>query len=258
MNTFEIPGPTWTHSYAVERVRVRGLEFDLSASNERLKCWAEFFDNIEPELLDWIDGLDCGSTYFDLGASIGHFSIYAAMKRRTFVTCFEPEAQNFATLELNHFFNRRRLPHPLTAFNVALSNAKSIGSIVVGHYGAGEHQKSLSEFTRNAAKSRQPSHRQTVLCYPLDVLRKEFGLPQPQYVKVDVDGSELAVLEGARKTLHHRDCRELFIELDENDKNTRELKNLIADLGWKPLHKVPVKRGRGGCYEGLFNSIFTK
>jgi FkbM family methyltransferase len=258
VHMIEVPGPTWTHCYPAESVRIRNLEFELSASNDRLRCWSQYFDNIEPELLDWIDAFETDSVYFDLGASIGHFSIYAALRRRAYVTCFEPEAQNFATLELNHFFNRARLPHPLQVLNIAVSNTKAVDSIVVGHYGAGEHQKSLSAFTRSSGESGAMSHRQTVLCYPLDVLRAEFSLPQPRYVKIDVDGSELAVVEGARATLAHEDCRELFIELDENEKGANELRALIADIGMKPRQKFKVRRGRGGYYEGLFNCIFAR
>lgn len=257
MHTIEVPGPTWTHRYPVESVRVRDIVLDLSASNDRLRSWSQYFENIEPELLNWIDGFDLDSVYFDLGASIGHFSLYAAMRRRAQVICFEPEAQNFATLELNHFFNRMRLPHPLKAFNIALSNAKSVGSMAVEHYGAGEHQKSLSAFTRGS-KSGTARHQQAILCYPLDTLCAEFGLPQPRYVKIDVDGSELVVLKGARKTLAHEDCRQLFIELDESEKDTEETRALIADSGMKLTEKIPVKRGRGGYYEGLFNCIFVR
>ena len=258
VHTIEVPGPTWPHRYPAELVRVRGLEFELSASNERLRCWSQFFDNIEPELLDWIDSFESESVYFDLGASIGHFSIYAAIRRRAHVICFEPEAQNYATLELNHFFNRARLSHPLSVFNVALADSKAITSLVVGHYGAGEHQKSLSGFTRSSGESDATSHRQTVLCYPLDTLRAEFNLPQPRYIKIDVDGSELGVVNGARRTLEHKDCWELFIELDENEESVEKLQALIADIGFKLTQKVKVRRGRGGYCEGLFNCVFTR
>jgi FkbM family methyltransferase len=258
VHTIEVPGPTWTHRYPVESVRVRDIVLDLSASNDRLRSWSQYFENIEPELLNWIDGFDPDSVYFDIGASIGHFSLYAAMQRQTHVTCFEPEAQNFATLELNHFFNRMRLPHPLKAFNIALSNTKTAGSMVIQHYGAGEHQKSLSDFTRTSGRSGIASHRQAILCYPLDMLCVEFGLPRPRYVKIDVDGSELAAVEGARETLAHEDCRQLFIELDENEENTKETQALIANCGMKLKQKVPVRRGRGGHYEGLFNCVFAR
>jgi FkbM family methyltransferase len=258
VHTVEVPGPTWTHRYPVESVRVRDIVLDLSASNDRLRSWSQYFENIEPELLNWIDDFDPDSVYFDLGASIGHFSLYAAMRRRSKVVCFEPEAQNFATLELNHFFNRMRLPHPLKAFNIALSNTKAVGSIAIKHYGAGEHQKSLSAFTRASSEPETESHRQAVLCYPLDVLCAEFGLPRPRYIKIDVDGSELAVVEGAREILAHDDCRQLFIELDENEEDTEKTQVLIADIGMTLKQKVPVKRGRGGHYEGLFNCIFVR
>jgi FkbM family methyltransferase len=258
MHFVEIPGPTWTHRYPVETVHVRDIAFDLSAGNDRLKSWSQYFENIEPELLDWIDSFDPESIYYDLGASIGHFSLYAAIRCAARVACFEPEAQNYATLELNHFLNRARLPHPIQAFNLALSNVKAADWMRIGYYGAGEHQKSLSAFTRQAGEAGPASHRQAVMCYPLDVLRAEFALPQPRYVKIDVDGSERAVIEGARKTLSHEDCRALFIELDENDAGTPETEALIVGSGLSLNAKHPVRRGRGDHYEGLFNCIYGR
>ncbi|MDH3700737.1 MAG: FkbM family methyltransferase [Alphaproteobacteria bacterium] len=258
MHIVEVPGPTWTNRYPVESIQVRDIAFDLSASNDRLKSWSHYFENIEPELLDWIDGFEPESVFFDLGASIGHFSLYAAIQRQARVVCFEPEAQNFATLELNHFLNRARLPHPVRAFNLALSNVKAADWMAIGHYGAGEHQKSLSGFTRGSGEAGPASHRQAVLCFSLDELRAEFTLPQPRYVKIDVDGSERAVIEGARATLAHDDCRALFIELDENDDGTPETQALIAGCGLTLSEKHPVKRGRGGHYEGLFNCVFAR
>ena len=258
MHTVDIPGPSWTHRYPVETVNVRDIAFDLSASNDRLKSWSRYFENIEPELLDWIDGFEAESVYFDLGASIGHFALYAAIRRQARVACFEPEAQNFATLELNHFLNRARLPHLIQAFNIALSNVKAADWMAIGHYGAGEHQKSLSTFTRGSGEAGPASHRQAVLCYPLDTLRAEFALPQPRYVKIDVDGSERAVIGGARETLEHEDCRALFVELDENDDGTRETEALIGACGLSLSEKHPVRRGRGGHYEGLFNCIYER
>lgn len=258
MDYVEVPGPSWTHRFPVEQVRLRGIEMTLFAGNERLKSWSRYFGDIEPELLDWIDRMEDGGVFFDLGASIGHFSLYAALKRRARVFCFEPEAQNFAALELNHFLNRSGLTHPLQSFNVALAHEKAVAWMDIRHYGAGEHQKSLANQTRDSSADPTAGHRQSVLSFPLDTLRAEFGLPQPQYVKIDVDGAERAVLEGARGTLAHADCKGLFMELDENEADTASTRELIIECGLTLRDRRPVRRGRGGYYDGLFNCVFAR
>jgi FkbM family methyltransferase len=258
MDNVDVPGPSWTHRFPVDQVRLRGVEMTLFAGNERLKSWSQYFGNIEPELLDWIDRMDDGGVFFDLGASIGHFSLYAALKRQVRVFCFEPEAQNFAALELNHFLNRSGLTHPLHSFNVALAREKAMEWVDIRHYGAGEHQKSLTSQTRDCSVAPTAGHRQSVLAFPLDALRAEFGLPQPHYVKIDVDGAERAVLDGARGTLAHAECKGLFIELDETGADTAATQELILQSGFTSRGRYPVRRGRGGTYEGLFNCVFGR
>jgi len=34
----------------------------------------------EPEMIEWIDSIDSGSTFWDIGANIGLYSIYGAVK----------------------------------------------------------------------------------------------------------------------------------------------------------------------------------
>ena len=38
---------------------------------------AKHFADTEPELLDFIDAIPDTATYYDIGASIGHFALYA-------------------------------------------------------------------------------------------------------------------------------------------------------------------------------------
>src|ERR1700744_4323948 len=96
-------------------VAVRGIVIRFAVSNPRLRVWAERFEEIEPELLDLIDGMPEHTVFYDLGASIGLFSLYAALQRQARVYAFEAEAQNYATLELNHFLNRAALREPFSS-----------------------------------------------------------------------------------------------------------------------------------------------
>ena len=194
-------------------IEVRGARMQHYVGNERLLSWAENMERIEPEILDWIDAFDPDSVFFDLGASIGLFSIYAAVKVRARVVAFEPEAQNFATMELNHYLNRNRIPHALTALNLALSDGVGLGRICCRFYGAGEHVKILDRpETRDTREAFEPAHVQAVLKQPLDKVICDYGLPAPSYLKIDVDGAELEVLKGAHRTLSQNSLKAVFIE----------------------------------------------
>ena len=238
-------------------VAVRGTTIRFAVSNPRLRVWAERFEEIEPELLDLIDQMPMHSVFFDLGASIGMFSLYAALRRRAHVYAFEPEAQNYATLELNHFLNRHALGEPLNSFNVAVGESVGVGRIHTRVYGAGEHVKILDQaVTQDTNEAFEPAHVQTVLKMPLDRLIGEFHLPQPAVMKIDVDGSEGAVLAGARETIGNPILNTVFIEL--TGRTQVDEANFLVQHGFRLAAKIPVVRLRGGVYPDLFNCTFRR
>ena len=83
---------------------LRGKMLQFLASSRRLLWQALGHEYIEPELLDFIDAIPADSTLYDIGASTGLFSIYAACSGLR-VVAFEPEAANFSVLSYNAFLN---------------------------------------------------------------------------------------------------------------------------------------------------------
>ena len=238
-------------------IDARGVSIRFSVANGRLRVWAERFEQIEPELLDLIDSLPNGSVFYDIGASIGLFALYAAQKRGCHVFAFEAEAQNYATLELNHFLNHERLPVPITAFNLAIADEIGIGRIHIRAYGAGEHGKVLDQAVAQDTKEDfESAHVQTVLKVPLDWLIEDLKLPVPNVLKIDVDGAEAAVLAGAARTLADPVLKTVFIELTELSHTDEDA--ILTGAGFHLAAKVPVVRLRGGIYPGLFNCVYRR
>ena len=58
------------------------------------------FSTKEPETIAWIDGFDECRNFLDIWANIGVYSLYAALRWHN-VLCIEPDALNFALLNLN-------------------------------------------------------------------------------------------------------------------------------------------------------------
>ena len=54
----------------------------------------------EPETIRWIDSFEVEDSFLDIGANIGIYSLYAATKGIK-ATCIEPDALNFALLNMN-------------------------------------------------------------------------------------------------------------------------------------------------------------
>jgi FkbM family methyltransferase len=238
-------------------INARGIPMRFSATNGRLRVWATRFEEIEPELLDIIDAMPRGSVFYDVGASIGLFSLYAALRSQGRVFAFEPEAQNYATLELNHFLNRQALAQPLTALNLALSDSAGLGQIHTKSYGAGEHGKILDQaVSQDTKQAFQPAHVQSILKFPLDQIIAQFGFPAPNILKIDVDGAEAAVLRGAAKTLDDPALSVVFIELSKL--SATDESRILEGHGFHLAERFPVVRLSGGHYPDLYNCVFRR
>ena len=235
-------------------VKIRQVIISHYVLNDYLKRYAEDLEKIEPHTLDWIDGFTNDSVFYDIGALSGPFSLYAAIKVPSKVIAFEPEAQNFAALEMNHFLNKNRIKHPLVSLNVALSDSNELGLIYITKNVAGEAMKIIDKpLTRMEGKEFAPSHIQSVMKHTLDYMMSTFNLPAPNYIKIDVDGSEDKVLNGAKSTLANKNLKSVLIELLYPETKSIPLVKLLNDFGFKLDKKDQVEH-----YDGLYNCVFIR
>jgi hypothetical protein len=75
-----------------------GIKFYCPSFTEQWQ--AETLFTKEPETIAWIDSLSPPSTFWDFGANIGLYTLYAA-KKGHFVVCFEASAREFEILQKN-------------------------------------------------------------------------------------------------------------------------------------------------------------
>jgi FkbM family methyltransferase len=77
----------------------------------------------------------------------------------------------------------------------------------------------------------EPVFSLATLGYRLDDFVRQFGLPSPNHIKLDVDGMEYQILRGAEETLRSPSLRSLLMEANEDDKHAAEIASLLADSG---------------------------
>ncbi len=133
-----------------------------------------------------------GKTFYDIGANIGWHSInLAAAFRDAVFYCFEPIPKTYQELltniRLNTFDN-------INTFNLALSDSDGLQSYYV--YEACSGNASAVNLTGRDDVQAIECHQTT-----LDNFYKGQSLPSPDFIKCDVEGAELLVFKGARKTL---------------------------------------------------------
>ena len=171
----------------------------------------------EPDTIRWIDSLPAGDVLWDIGANVGTFSLYAAKRRGLRVLAFEPSAGNYMVLCRNIQLNG--LGDRITAYCLALSGDKRLGVL---NLGSDELGGAVNQFGGEGEVSRYHSGtaaigQQGMIGYPVDQFIAEFGAPFPNHLKIDVDGLEWAILQGAAKALRDPRLRSMMVELNITD-----------------------------------------
>jgi FkbM family methyltransferase len=181
------------------------LRLDLADPvQRRLYFFGDYDERREADLISRV--LDPGEVFWDVGANLGYFTLLAAacLKNTGRVAAFEPGCSTFEVLEknisLNPFANILLVP-------LAVSDREG-EALLYTTAGSADGRANLF---RGGADQTESERVRTVT---LDGWRRGEGLPGPDFIKLDVEGAELAALTGARQTLSQGDPL-LLVEMKE-------------------------------------------
>jgi FkbM family methyltransferase len=167
----------------------------------------------QPATIAWIDGFREGSVFWDIGANVGVYSLYAARRGHARVVAFEPAAINYFLLAANCEANG--LEERIDSLLLGVGQELGLARLEVSQFASAKSFSFRRHPERNRA-SRQPS-----LILSIDHLVEEFGLPSPTYIKIDTPGMSEAIIAGGERTLQRSDVREIHIELRESKAGQR-------------------------------------
>lgn len=191
----------------------RGVRLTLQCENWITQYRWETFSEKEPETLDWIDRwVRGGDTVFDIGANIGVYALYAALRHPTVqVVAFEPEYGNLHLLRDNVMENL--VQDRVAIYGVALGDRSGVSRLHIQDVSPGSalHTES-SEFLERTLAGRPVVWREGICTMTLDDFCEQTSL-HPQAIKLDVDGTEPRVLAGASRTLGSPLLRSLILEM---------------------------------------------
>jgi FkbM family methyltransferase len=201
------------------------------AATSPLLLWRArtLFDK-EPETLAWIRGFDGGETLFDVGANVGLYTIYAAV-RGARVYAFEPESANLAVLNRNIQLNA--LGGRAIAYGVAVSRAAGLDTLRLASIEPGAALHAFGTDRDFKGDTFEPAFRQGCLALPLDELVYKYGLPVPSRIKIDVDGLEASIIEGARRVLAEPALKGLLVEVNEADSGDQRMLETLESGGFR-------------------------
>ena len=178
----------------IKNQAINGIEITEFVNSKRSLHRASLELSFEPELIELIDKIKPMDYFFDVGANVGTYSLYAG-KKGINVMAFEPNFTNSFLLSKNIYLNE--LQHKVNSFKLGLSDYNSINSLV--HHKQVEGGNSAASLHGDNFFSDQmhETFRESVLVYTLDQFVKLSG-SYPSLIKIDTDGNELSVLRGGR------------------------------------------------------------
>jgi len=208
----------------------------------------------EPDTIQWIENFRKDEIFFDIGANIGLYSCYAAKKGiKTF--SFEPSVFNLEILVKN--INVNKLNELVTIIPISLYKKNSISSFNLSNLEYGGALSSFSEkFTYDGKIFDIALYYQT-LGITLDKCVELFTIPQPNHIKIDVDGIEHLILQGSTAVI--KKCNSILIEVNEEfETQYYEIKAILESNNFKLEKAFKASNEKTELLDKCYNQIWKK
>ena len=204
---------------------------------------------LEPETNKMLMSIQKNEVFYDIGSNIGVYSLLASQYSGAKTISFEMEPINCSIQHQNIHSNN--LQNLITLIPIALSNKNSIRNVFFKDISPGDALHSLDEPSPALDKKRKNlTIASSLLTFSLDYLVDNFSLPKPDIIKLDVDGIELLILEGASKTLTN--AKKIMVEVDQH--NEVNIINYLSRQGFSHFKKYQSHN----FLESNYNILFTK
>jgi FkbM family methyltransferase len=249
-------------SYLLENVDLvydfshNGLNIKIACPNRVNLYRAETYLTKEPDMIDWLETMDSNVVLLDIGANIGLYSIYAAKKGVKQVIAVEPESQNYGLLNKNIHLNH--LSDKITALNIGFNDVSGLNHLFIPNFLPGAALNNLGESTNWKKEAFNADFRQSVMAYSVDDFLLANSSLFPTHIKIDVDGIERRIIEGASKTLKDDRVRQVIIELNTSLPEDMEIIDILKGHGFKLVDQKNSATAAAKEYDVLYNCLFIK
>lgn len=232
--------------------------FEMIVESEMEAYRYETFWTKEPETIAWIDSFGDFDIFYDIGANIGIYSLYAALKHsKAMIYAVEPDRRNYERLKeniaLNKFYN-------IQAYNVAMSNRNWIAKFHVPKIEVGSSGGQLREAVDERGNRFEPEESYLINTFDFAGLIEAWHIHPPNHIKIDVDGKESEILEGLHICETWSGIKSILVEFNRD--SNYHIQRFI-DLGFttdnefnKMENHSRIRRAKEGI--SCENIIFTR
>jgi FkbM family methyltransferase len=203
--------------------------------------------NKEPWTIEWLRShLRRGDVLYDIGANVGVFSLIAALETGARVLAFEPGFANYARLCENIHLNG--CAQTITPLPWLLANKAGLFPFEYRSLSPGQSRHVMRDSSA-APQGDGLVYVQPMTSMALDLAIRLFAFPIPNHIKLDVDGAEGLVLEGAADTLGRPELRSVLVEA--NAQTGAEVTSRLERAGLQ-LAEQHIRDKPGAPWYGVF------
>lgn len=151
----------------------------------------------------------------DIGANIGKYSLVFAENPSAEVISFEPEKNNYIALKSNIKYNKIK---NITAYNLGCYNKEKMIKFYLSPINEGGHSVIYDKKCRVTQ----------IKVVRLDDFLEKIKFGKIDLIKIDVEGVELKVLEGAKKNIK-KYRPDIFFEVSRDE---RKIRSFLESMGY--------------------------
>jgi FkbM family methyltransferase len=234
-----------------------GVKMLFTTPNEATTWRVKTFYEKEPDTIAWLESIPKDAVLLDVGANVGMYSVFAAKVRNAKVYAFEPESQNYALLNANIAANA--LSGQVMAYPMALSDGIAVDRLYLSGFAPGSSCHSFGEEVGFDLKPRHAAFQQGCISISVDELVARGAMPVPAYIKIDVDGFEHKVIQGAAATLANPAVLSVIVELNTHLKEHVDAIHMLEGLGFRyDEQQAKGALRKSGAFEGVGEFIFSR
>ena len=223
-----------------QHITYNGISMTFLVPNSLNRYRIKTFATKEPETLEWIESFNEDSIFWDIGANIGLYSIYAAKYNNAQVYAFEPSVFNLEFLAKNIYKNT--LSEKVRIFPLALSNHPGFNLFKMNNPVWGGALSTFGEDYDQNGESFKATFEYTIAGVTADKIVELLSTPKPDYIKIDVDGIEHLILEGCENIL--KTVNSVLIEINDGfERQSNDSEKYLLQAGLVLKEKFDLKAG---------------
>ena len=177
-------------------------------------CWYYGLEREREEIIFFCKVIAEGDNILEVGAHIGYLTqIFEKISNIGNIIAIEPSLKNFNLLKQN-------VKKETSIIRCAISNQIKKGRLYVDNYGGFTNtiKKELADYKNKQYSKSQKSKIKNLINIEVDIKTVDFICKEkkfyPDFIKIDVEGAELEVIQGADKTLD--ELKAIIIEIRTN------------------------------------------